>query len=402
MGCLLAATLGAAPAAAQGALAKLTERDAVQRALSRPEHQALAGLPEAEASARLLERRILVSPSLEWSRERFDGPGTGRREDTWLLTQPLDLSGRRGLQRDAAERRLEAAKAGGEVARADLAARVREAFFEGLHARMKLERLDAASARVQRLAEVLQRQAEAGEASGADRRRARREAESLLARRTEAALAHARALAVLRSLTGEPGADCQGDLLPEAPGSWADLEAALDRGPAFRAWTAQDAASRAEAAAGRRWAPELVLGAGVKRWQEPGLQGRGSIVSLGFAFPQGRRAQAERQRSEARAQAERAETQLAREASLHGLKARWEEAVRLREAALRLESAAAQEGARLVQSLEAAYAAGEAGLFELLETQRGVLEGDLEALALALGARKARIALDQILGKVEP
>lgn len=390
------------PAALVAQEPSLTERDAVKQALARPEHQAIAALPEAEASALLRERRIRLSPSVEWTREKFEGAGPGRREDTWLLTQPLDLSGRKGLQREAAERRLDASRADRQLAQAQLAARVREAFFDVVHAQRRLMALEAASTRVQRLADAITRQAQAGEASGADQRRIRREAEHLVAQRTEAALAQTRALAALQALLGGPASLPQGELIPDAPASWVDTQARYTEGPSAKAWTALEAASSAEARSGRRWAPELTLGAGVKRWQEPGIQGNGTVVSLGFTFPQWNRIQADRQRADARAQATQAEVRLARDTASGELKTRWEEASRLREASLRFEKEAANEGARLLQSLEAAYQAGEASLFELLETQRNVVEGDLESLALALRARKARIALDQMLGKVEP
>ncbi len=385
-----------------GQEAGLTEREAVQRALARPEHQAIAALPEQEASALLKERRILLNPSVEWTREKFDGPGTGRREDTWLFTQPLDLSGRKGLQREAAERRLDASRAEGEMNRALLVGRVREAFYEVLHAHRRVLALEAALTRVQRWADAVDRQAKAGDASGADSRRIRRESERLAVQHTEATLAQERAVAGLQALLGMPSITPKGELLPEAPQAWNEIQAAYGNGPSSKAWSALEVASQAEARSGRRWAPELTVGAGVKRWQEPGIQGSGSVLSFGFTFPQWNRIQADRQRADARARATQAEVKLARETATGELKTRWEEASRLREAALRFDQAAGGEGAHLLQSLEAAYQAGEASLFELLETQRNVVEGDLEGLALSLRARKARIALDQMLGKVEP
>ncbi len=57
---------------------------------------------------------------------------------------------------------------------------------------------------------------------------------------------------------------------------------------------------------------------------------------------------------------------------------------------------------RMRAKMDAAFAAGEMDLLARLDGSRSVLEAELTALEQANSARKACIALDRMLGKVNP
>lgn len=196
-----------------------TEAAAVQRVLARPDLKQLWTLPEAQARAQRTEAGLWTNPSLGASRENPNGPTGPRREDTFQIIQPVDFSGRRGLRKDAGDLRLKAAEGDRDAIRAELVQRVRLAFHQTLLHQERLKRLDAAVDRVGRLAGALERQEKAGEASGAERRRAQRELDGLRARLAQERAAFLRTDERLNVLAQwEAGAPAlEGSLVPEAP-----------------------------------------------------------------------------------------------------------------------------------------------------------------------------------------
>ena len=83
---------------------RLTADQAVQLATSQPHvRDALeAGVDRARSD--VLAARTWENPTLELEQEREDSAaGAPARETSVLLSQPLELGGRRGLRRDAAE-----------------------------------------------------------------------------------------------------------------------------------------------------------------------------------------------------------------------------------------------------------------------------------------------------------
>lgn len=74
------------------------------------------------------------------------------------------------------------------------------------------------------------------------------------------------------------------------------------------------------------------------------------------------------------------------------------EAVQLRRAASEFRQRTEAASGDLVRIAAAGYSGGELGLLELLDAYRGAADDALMALDLALGARKARIELDQMTG----
>ena len=390
------------PLGAQEAGQVLTEAQAVARALARPDWQAVVQLPAKQSEGAALEARSWLSPGVGWSRENFSGIQPGKREDTFVVTQGVDLSGRWNARREAALKRGEAGRAESELRQAGVAAQVREAFFELVAARDRTARVERSLNRLQKVQEQVDRQHAAGELSGLDRGRVRRELELLNGRRTQETANLTRAELHLAALLGEPVGAVQGELLPPPLEPMADFLSQQQTGPGTQMTRAQEAAAQADAKAARRWLPELTVGLGVKRWQENGLSGNGSVLSLGLTLPTPGRVQAARTRGEAEARAAGAQARLQREQDEAELRALWREASEFRASAQRLAQEALLDPAKVEAGLDAAFAAGEIDLLARLDGSRSLLEAELAAIDQAHRARRTTIALDRMLGKVKP
>ena len=140
----------------------------------------------------------------------------------------------------------------------------------------------------------------------------------------------------------------------------------------------------------------------MKRWQEAGLTGNGNVFSLGFTFPTPGRVSAARVRGEAEARAASAQARLQREQDVAELRALWQAYVDIRASAERMAKEALADSGRVEAALDAAFAAGELDLLGRLDGARSLLEAELAALDQAHAARRTRIALDRLLGKVNP
>jgi cobalt-zinc-cadmium efflux system outer membrane protein len=364
----------------------------------------LWALPEAQAQAQRTEAGLWANPSLEGTREHPNGPAGLRREDTFQITQPVDFSGRRGLRQEAGDVRLKAAQGEGEAIQAELVQRVRLAFHRTLLHQERWKRLEAATARVGRLAEALARQEKAGEDSGADRRRAQGESDGLRARLAQERAALQRAQAALKVLAQWQDLPevLEGHLVPEPPPPLDEVLKLLAEAPTQRQVQQEAKAFDLEARAARRWTPDLNLGAGVKRWDEGGLKGNGATFSLGLALPAWNRGQAQRQRAEAEARAAQTRASLAQEEAQAEAEALWREASDLITLAKDILGRALEDTPKLLKGGDAAYEGGEMGLFEWLDIQRAALDTDLQSLELAFAARRARLDLDRLLGRMEP
>ena len=401
-GRFLTLALSVYPLGAQVSGPALTETQAVALALARPEWQALTQLPARQTEGGSLEARTWLSPGVEWSQERFTGIQPGKREDTFLFSQGIDVSGRWLARREAALKREEAGKAESILRMAGVAAQVREAFYDLLTARERTTRVDRALGHLAKVQDQVDRLYAAGEMSGLDRGRVRREVEVLKGRQVQEHASLLRAELRLGALIGDKVGSVRGDLLPPEPEPLEKLLGLQQIAPGSTMTRAQEAAAQADARAAQRWLPELNLGLGVKRWQENGLSGNGSVLSLGFLFPAPGRIKGSRIRAEAEARAAGAQAKLQREQDEAELRALWKEAAEFRSSAERLTREALADPAKVEATLEAAFAQGEMELLARLDGSRSLLEAELAALEQVSRARRACIALDRMLGKVNP
>lgn len=399
---LAAVLASAAHAAAAQEPLPLDEEEAVRRSLARPalEQQLRARVDLARADVRSARR--WPSPEASWSHEQLRTGGATEREDVALLSQRLDLSGRRGLRGDAAERRVEAAEAEAALLRLDAEWEVRRAFADALAGERRTAVLGAAAERLEAVGAAVERRAASGDVAGYDRRRVERERALLLGRLDVEEGGRSRAHARLAALTGasDPSAPLllRGDLAAGAP---PPLSALLERLPAradLRALELEARSGELEARAAGRWfIPEVEVGGGLKSVDGGSGRDSGFAAALTVPLPIFSRDGDERLRGEARARGAQGRRALALDAARAEVAGLHAEATRLAAAAARHRAGAA-DASPLLRSAEAAYRGGEVGVLELVDAYRSALEAELALVELEWDARRARIDLDRTSG----
>ncbi|MGH8635654.1 MAG: TolC family protein [Burkholderiales bacterium] len=372
----------------------LTEPEAVRLGLSRAALSDWAQASVDAAEADVLSASQLPNPTVGYSREQTGGSPRSV-EQSLHIAQTFQLSGRRDLRTRAAGRRVDMAAAGTNVRRAELAAEIRQRFYEVL---LKQELVRATKTWIERFARVqnvVEKLARAGEVSGYDRRRLARERETAKAKLATESAGLARAQERLAALIGSPESSVGavfGTLLPSQPMSHEADIARLDQRPDLRVLS-----SRAEAADLERRAavleriPDVTVGVGPK-WIDNGIsRENGIMVTLSVPFPVFDRGQAAQRRAAAEALGARAEYQLARaraEGELRGLHRQVEQ---LAAAANEYRARVLAATPELLRIAESAYRGGESTILELLDAYRGALESEVTALDLESKARAARI-----------
>ena len=388
---LLLGALAAWPAHAT----PLTEAEALRTGLSRPEWSDLASARLGEVDAEALETTTWANPTLELSQDKTGAS----RETTWQLSQPVDFSGRRGLQLDAVRHRRSAAEAENRAMVVERAAELRRAFYELIRQQEALRAVEAWAARFAEMDYVVEKLAAAGETSGYDRRRLQREQRTAEARLAETRADLDRVRARLGALVGQLADDgASGRLLPAAPADLAALKAKLAERPDLAVLIAKVDAANADNAATRRNFPEVTFGIGGKQVDDGLTSERGTLFSVSIPLPVFDRQQAGDRRSASQAMAARAELALARQKAEGELVGRHRQLTQLIAAAEVYRRDAVSPSADLVRIAEAAYRAGESSVLELLDAYKGALEAETTALDLEWKAREARIELDQLTG----
>lgn len=379
----------------------LTEGESLRIGLARPELGDLGRGHVDETAADALENDLWANPTLEYSRDN-SRDGTGIREETWQLSQPFDLSGRRGLRRDAGERRIIAAEADVRQLRAERAVEIRHSFFLLLLHERQFAALDAWVNRFNEVERIVGKLHAAGEASGYDLRRLARERQAAVAQRAEKHAELGRIREQFIALLGTKIAKydgVMGHLLPDMPTSVETMLGKLDSRPDLAALNARATASELEGrAAGRGWIPEVTLGIGGKRGDYGFGYEKLTTFSAAVPLPIFDRQQPRQQRAAAQAISARAEYSLARSRAEGQLRGVHRQVLQLIAAARNYRSEAAAQSGELVRIADSAYRAGESSILELLDAYRGALEADTTALDLEWKAREASIELEQLTG----
>lgn len=384
------------------AQAPLTEAEAVRLSLARTDLADLARGTMQAAEADVIAAGLYPNPTLDYSRERMSGaPDTV--EQSWMLGQTFNVSGRRSLHREAASRRVAAVAAGNAGRQLALVAEIRRSFHEAL---FRQETIRATEIWVQRFARIEDRVgklARAGEASGYDRRRLERERQTADARLAAERAEQARILARLAALTGLPDEPVlHGALLPPTLPPADTALARLDQRPDLQVLAHRAESADLEGRAAKRGGiPDLTVGIGSKRVDDGLSRENGVALSLSVPLPVFDRQQAGQQRAAAEALQARAEYRLAQRRAageLHGLH---RQAEQLRATAAYYRSRTVASTPELLRIAEAAYQGGESSLLELLDAYRSALEAETTALELEWRAREARIEFDLLTGSVD-
>jgi outer membrane protein, heavy metal efflux system len=389
-----------------GALAEaLTEDMSVSLSLQRPAVNGLRAARQAEAQSYVIDAERWPNPSLDYARETYSAAAT---EQSLTLSQPIDLSGRRGLRREAARHFVEAATQGSHGDQLDITRTTREAFYTTLYHERRLVAIGAWSERMQEMELIVRKREAAGEVSGYDR--SRLTLESTLATTTfdteTAELQNA--WAVLRGLLGDAQASSRfnqitGELLPSALLAPVETLIARVKGrPEQRQQQAQIAGFQAEQrAAARAWLPEFALGLGT-RWDDADPKDSGTIANLSLTLPLFDRAQGTHARAAAQEAMVRSELALNESHAKTQIEALWQQTTLLTTSATRARQESIRAAAQLLSTAEAGYRGGEISVLELLDAYRSALDAETHALDLEYRTRLSRIHLDRLAGEITP
>ena len=394
--CLLALPL------AVWAQTPLTEAEAVRLGLARADLADLERGAVQAAEAEVLAAGLFPNPTLSYSRDRVDG-SPDSVEQTWMLGQTFDLSGRRGLHREAASRRVASVTAGNAARQLDMAAEIRRSFHEVLFRQQTIQAAETWAQRFTQIEGTVKKLARAGEASGYDQRRLSRERQTAEARLAAERAELDRSRARLMTLTGAAEVSrLEGALLPSLPPPVETALSGLDQRPDLQALSRRAEAADLDGRAARRGGiPDVTVGIGPKYVDNGSSRDNGVALSLSVPLPVFDRQQAGQQRAAAEALQARAEYRLAKARAEGELRGLHRQAQGLRATAIDYRSRAVSASPDLLRIAETAYQGGESSLLELLDAYRGALETETTALELEKRARDARIEFDLLTGSVD-
>jgi cobalt-zinc-cadmium efflux system outer membrane protein len=368
---------------------------------------AVSGLIEGQlalAESGLTAARIWSNPELQYARETVDRSYGDSTENAVWISQRFQISGARGLRKDAARARLDGAQFGARGDRLAMQADARQLFHRLLHQHRSVVAVEHWATRMSRMTAVVEKRQQAGEVSGYDALRLSRERATVNAALNREQSTRSRLWAAMSALLGSPDVagrfdGVAGDLLPGAPPNLARLLASLTDRPDLAELEREVAAFDLERrASARGWVPELTLGVGQKEVSDDLGRDSGPMVSAGITLPLFDRGQADVQRASAQAEIARSRHQLLLQQAQGEVTGLWRELTGLRSAALEARRGADEEVSEMIRIAEAAYEGGELGVLELLDAYRSAYLAEIQALELAAAARLASIELDLLTG----
>jgi cobalt-zinc-cadmium efflux system outer membrane protein len=379
---------------------ELTEKEAVRKFLSESPYsrESAAGVAVVDAESRGWS--LWPNPTAAYSRE-----GAGLTE-ILQYEQPLAITGRLGLLRQAGFQAVGAARSQAGRTRWELISSLRAAFYLLLTAQEREAAVRAAMSDLEDIIRILRRREQEGEGSTYDRLRAERERSEIeteiAAARISATQARSQLAAFFSSDTEPASMTAAGRTESDAPlPAIADLYA---RALAVRGDV--DAERRQAASLGlrRRAAerlriPEPSVAAGIKRGEVGQRTPLGSYVALTVPLPLFNRGATEAARL--RAEGERSEARRAiLEQRIRAEIAAARTAVELSRRTLAEYRAGVQaQGRQIEQIARTAYQEGEIGILELLDAYRTSLQSRLRSLDLASAARQAELELERVVGE---
>jgi cobalt-zinc-cadmium efflux system outer membrane protein len=385
------------PASAQTVL---SEADALKKlSTDSPRVRAIRSTVEL-ARADALAASRWPNPRATYNREAV----AGVTENMFLITQPLPITGRRGLEINAASAMVAASsnRADDEVRRAR--AELRSAYADLVSAQTREAELTRSRDRLRDLAGVLGRREEAGEAAGYDRLRAEREVTDIegvwASARSDRARAQGNVAAFFADITDFSTIVASASAPFRTPIPTIDeLVARADtvRGESLALRQEIEAAHFAEQAAGRRVVPEPEVVAGTKS-SNVGGGDVGSVISVHVNVPLFDRAQPERAIAHARLTQAEARAEAFRFAVRAQIAAARAMVLERRDAADRYRAAASESADRLERIAQVSYEAGERGILELLDAYRSGSAARTRQAELDAAARQAEIELEFVSG----
>ena len=404
---VLSTALTLAVAAPPLAMAQaLTADDVVRLALSRPENAAVIAADLEAARGAQVSAHTWRNPVIALEREGTDGFRGDGYETFVRLERTFDVSGRRRLERQAADARVSAAEFGRTDAEAILRAEALSRFYDALAADLRVavaERHQNAAVALHNATAARQRE---GDASRYDLERVRQEtalAPVMLAETRADAFAARQALgALIGAETLEVRATVGGVLAPPEAEAVEALLLRAQRTPRLQALAAEADASQLRSRAADRIAPDVTLGGGVRSVGGGMADDTGLIVSFSVPLPLFDRNQGERLSRAAEASRATARYRLARDQIAADVAALAYRTKVLREVALDYDQGARAASEEFLRISGSAYTGGEITVLEAIDALRAVRDTELRAIQLQRNARAAHTALYTLVPENTP
>ena len=388
------------PSSAGAQSVMLTESEALARlSADGPRVRAIrAGAAIARADISAASR--WPNPRLTVNRESV----AGVTEYLTMVSQPLPITGRRGLDEQAASALASASSSRADEEVRRLRADLRVAFADLLTAQAREKELATARDHLRDLAEVLRKREAAGDAAGFDRLRAEREVLDLDTDVMTAATDRARAQATLTTFFADSPPPSSIVAVSRAAPSVAvpPLEALLETADAVRGELQalhheSVAAGFAARSADRRLVPEPEIVAGAKS-STLGGGDLGSVLTVHATLPLFDHARPERELAAAHAAQAEARAASFRIALRGQVAALRETVIQRRAAAERYRSQAIDGAVQIERIARISYDAGERSILELLDAYRVGVSARVRQAALDLAVRQAEIELEFATG----
>jgi cobalt-zinc-cadmium efflux system outer membrane protein len=399
---VLCATLAAIalPSSARAQSLPLTESDVLARlAPDSPRLRAIRAAIEV-AQADVLAAGKWPNPRLTFDRES----AAGITENMIMVAQPLPVTGRRGLEVQAASALVDATSNRSDDAIRRARSDLRLAFAQLVAAQQREQELTASRDRLQELAAILAKREAAGDAAGFDRLRAEREVLDIDAERASASTDRARAQATVASFFAEPLDSSRIVAMDRrlSSGAMPSVDALVEhaesvRGELFALRKEVDAARMSAEAADRRRVPEPEIVVGTKSSTAAGGD-RGSVVTIHASLPLFDHGAPERALALARERQAHARAEVFRLALRSEIAALRTAVLERRSSAERYRVAAVNRAGQIERIAQVSYDAGERGILEVLDAYRTGSTARLRQAALQLAVRQAELELEFVTG----
>jgi outer membrane protein, heavy metal efflux system len=389
-----------APSHARAQSVPLTEADALARlSPDSPRLRAIRAVVDV-ARADVLAAGRWPNPRLTYDRESV----AGVTENMTMVAQPLPITGRRGLEVQAASAMVDASSNRSSDAMRRARADLRLAFAQLLAAQTREQVLATSRDRLREVAAVLAKREAAGDAAGFDRLRVEREVLDIEADHALAASERARTQATVVTFFADAIDPSRVVAVPRhpAPASIPAVDVLVERAEAGRGDLLAlrkevDAAQFSTRAADRRWVPEPEIVAGTKS-STVGGGDVGSVFTVHVNVPLFDRGKPERALALARATQAQARIDAFRVTLRSDIAALRATVLERRDTADRYRSAAVNGAGEIERIAQVSYDAGERGILELLDAYRSGSSARVRQAALDLAVRQAEIELEFTTG----
>jgi cobalt-zinc-cadmium efflux system outer membrane protein len=395
-------TLAGRVALAQPTMPAIDEATFAAALEAKDPRMAITAAKVAAARAEVAAARVRPDPHISIEREVPFVDGAGVPTDYLRLGVPFDISGRRGMQVDAAEAGVRAATSDATQTKLELAISGLRVFDDCARARMYAEILTDSRASLVRAVEIARQRGKAGDASGYEIQRFELELaghdDDLATAQIDLRRARAQ-LATLIGRTGELDASTTLELPDAVPSVESLLAKASDRGDLRAAKLRGEAADRRASAAGRGWVPLPTLTAGAMTADLGDQTGTGYVAGLALTVPIFDRGQADRARAAADRHFADAEARWLERQIPSGVQVAHATLVARIEQTRKLATGQLDRLDVILRAAESAFREGNASVVELLDAHRAARSVRIRALDLRLQVARDKRELELAVGQ---